>query len=367
MSAPRVLHLRATMGLYGAERAILVLSAQHPDTMVIGLLDDARSDHTELYDEALAQGLMALRIPCAGAVDPLLAGRILRVIREHGIDVVHSHGYKPTLYGLPAARLARRGFVVTLHGKTGSTGSVKVYEKLEMRLLARADAVACVSPVLAQEASRLAPKVPVSYVPNGIDVDRTRLLSDLPRPIPEPYFVMVGRLSPEKGFDVLLEAVSLARVRLLATGTRIICIGDGPLKDSLLGQIRDRGLGDLIELRGFHPQPAMWMRHARAVLMPSHTEGLPYTALECMALGRTLVASRVGALPELLEEGSSGILVPPGTPQALADAMTSLIDDPGLGDRIGAAALATVRAEWSAEAMARRYEAEIYSHVRRRS
>ncbi len=364
-SPPKVLHLRATMGLYGAERAILVLSAQHPDSMVVGLLDDARTSHTELYDEALAQGLMALSIPCAGAVDPLLPGRILRVIREHRVEIVHSHGYKPTLYGLPAARLSRRGFVVTLHGKTGATNNIKMYERLEMKLLARADAVACVSPVLAEEARRLAPKVPVSYVPNGIDVDRTQLLADLPRPIPEPYFAVVGRLSPEKGFDVLLEAVALARTRLAGSGTRIVCIGDGPLKETLPGQIRERALGDLIELRGFHPQPAMWMRHSRAVLMPSHTEGLPYTALECMALGRTLVASRVGALPELLEDGACGILLPPGDPPALAAAMTSLLDDAGLGDRLGAAALANVRAEWSAEAMARRYDSEIYSHARR--
>lgn len=365
MSSPKVLHLRATMGLYGAERAILVLTAQHPDAMVVGLMDDARTQHTELYDEALAQGLTAIKIPCAGALDPLLPGRVLKVIREHGIEIVHSHGYKPTLYGLPAARLARRGFVVTLHGKTGATKNIKMYERLEMRLLARADAVACVSPVLAEEAKRLAPRVPVSYVPNGIDVDRTQLLAEMPRPIPEPYFVLVGRLSPEKGFDVLLEAVSLARTRLAATGTRIVCIGDGPLKESLPGQIRDRGLEGRIELLGFHPQPAMWMRHSRAVLMPSHTEGLPYTALECMALGKTLVSTRVGALPELLGEGKCGILVPPGDAPALAAAMTSLLDDPDLGDRVGAAALAEVRAEWSAEAMARRYESEIYAHARR--
>lgn len=366
MTPTRVLHLRASSGLYGAERAILVLTAQHPDSMVIGVLDDARTGHTELAHEALAQGLMALRIPCSGAVDPLLPGRLVRVIREHQIDVVHSHGYKPTLYGLPAARLARRGFVVTLHGKTGLSDNVKLYERLEMKMLGRTDAVACVSPVLAEEAKRLAPKVPVSYVPNGIDVDKTRLLAELPRPIPEPYFVMVGRLSPEKGFDVLLEAVGLLQTKLAASGTRIVCIGDGALRQSLTEQIAAKGLAGVIELRGFDPQPAMWMRHSRAVLMPSHTEGLPYTALECMALGRTLVATQVGALPELLEEGRCGILFPPGDAQALAGAMTALLDDPALGDRVGAAALEAVREEWSAEAMARRYDSEVYAHARPR-
>lgn len=362
-ASPRVLHLRASIGLYGAERAILVLSAQHPDAMVVGLLDDARTSHTELYDEALAQGLTALKIPCSGAIDPLLTPRIIKVIREHRIEIVHSHGYKPTMYGLPAARLTRCGFVVTLHGKVG--GAVTRYEKIEMKLLPRVDAVACVSPVLEGEAKSVAPKVPVSYVPNGIDVDRTRLLAELPRPIPEPYFVMVGRLSEEKGFDTLLEAIGLARTRLLASGTKIVCIGDGPLRDFLATQIRERGIGDILELRGFHPQPAMWMKHSRAVLMPSHTEGLPYSALECMALGKTLVATRVGALPELLEEGKCGVLIPPKTPAALAEAMTSIIDDPGLAERLGAAALADVRAEWSAEAMARRYDSEIYAHARR--
>lgn len=363
---PRVLHLRASAGLYGAERAILVLSAQHADTMVVGLLDDVRTGHTELAQEALAQGLTALQIPCSGAVDPMLPGRLLRIIKEHKIDVVHSHGYKPTLYGLPAARLARRGFVVTLHGKTGMTNNVKLYERLEMKMLARADAVACVSPLLAEEARKRAPNVPVAYVPNGIDVEKTQLLAEMPRPIPEPYFAMVGRLSPEKGFDVLLEAVSLLQVKLTATGTRVVCIGDGALRESLGKQIEERGLQQHIELRGFDPQPAMWMKHSRAVLMPSHTEGLPYTALECMALGRPLIATRVGALPELLEDGACGLLVPPGDPKALSEAMASLLDDPALGDRLGAAALADVKAEWSAEAMARRYDAEVYAHARRK-
>ena len=365
MSAPKVLHLRASVGLYGAERAILVLTAQRPDSMVIGVLDDARSGHVELADEGLAQGLMALRIPCAGAIDPLLPARILRVIREHDIEIVHSHGYKPTLYGLPAARLARRRLVVTLHGKTALSQAVNRYERLEMRLLRRVDAVACVSPILAEEARKRAGKVPVAYVPNGIDVERARLLAELPRPIPEPYFVMVGRLSPEKGFDVLLDAVTQVKLKLAAASARVVAIGDGALREPLAQEIAARGLSDLVELRGFDPQPAMWMKHSLGVLMPSHTEGLPYTALECMALGRPLVATRVGALPELLEEGACGILVPPKAPEALAEAMTTLLESPDEGDRLGEAAFAAVQAQWSAAVMARRYDDEIYAPARR--
>lgn len=365
MSAPRVLHLRASPGLYGAERAILVLTAQRPDSMVIGVLDDARYGHVELATEAQAQGLTAVSIPCGGAIDPMLAVRIGRVLREHRIDVVHSHGYKSTIYGLPAARLLRRGFVTTLHGKTAATPALARYERLEMRLLPRADAVACVSPVLAEEARRRAPRVPVAYVPNGIDVERLRVLSEAPRPVPEPYFVLVGRLSPEKGFDVLLDAVARIADKLAAAGARVIAIGDGPLREPLTRDIAARGLGERIELRGFDPQPAMWMKHALAVLMPSHTEGLPYTALECMALGRPLVATRVGALPELLEEGACGILLPTRDPQALAEAMARLVDSPSEGDRIGQVALASVRANWSAQVMARRYDEEVYAHARR--
>lgn len=365
VSPPRVLHLRASLGLYGAERAILVLSAQRPESMVIGVLDDARAGHVELADEAHAQGLQAVRIPCSGAIDPFLPARIVRVIREHRIEIVHSHGYKPTLYGLPAARLMRRGFVTTMHGKTGATEAVTRYERLELRLLPRADAVACVSPLLAEEARRRAPDVPVAYVPNGIDVERLRRLAELPRPIPEPYFAMVGRLSPEKGFDVLLDAVARIEPLLAAASARVVAIGDGPLRESLGRDIALRKLGDRIELRGFDPQPAMWMKHALGVLMPSHTEGLPYTALECMALGRPLIATRVGALPELLEEGACGILVPPRAPDALADAMARLLEAPAEGERLGQAAHAAVRAHWSAEVMARRYDTEVYAHARR--
>jgi glycosyltransferase involved in cell wall biosynthesis len=357
---PRVLHLRASLGLYGAERAILVLAGQAPGTSVVAGLEDARDRHDELVEEAKRRGLAAVAIPCSGALDPLLVGRVLAAVVRHRIDVVHAHGYKAMVYGLAAARLARRGFVATLHGWTGGSRNIRFYERLELELCRLADGVAAVSPALTERVRQgLGRRARVVYVANGLDVEGTRAAASGPPPASGRYFAVVGRLSVEKGLDLLLDAISLLRDRLRAASVRVIAIGDGPLRAELESRVASEGIGDLFELRGFDPEPARWIKSSIGVLLPSRTEGLPYTALEAMALERPLVATRVGALPQLVEDGA-GVLIPPGDAAVIADAIIRLVDDPGLGDRLGRRALEVVRSRWSGEMMARRYLEELY-------
>ena len=351
--------------MYGAERAILVLAEGSPDRSVVGCFDDPRTGFVELARVAAGRGIDSVAVPCAGAFDPMAVRRLTTVIRDRGIDVVHSHGYKASFYGLPAARMARRGFVVTLHGMTAVTRAVRVYEHLQMKSLALGDAVAAVSPALTERARHHAGDVPVRYVPNGIDVDRTCASAEGEAPTNGVYFAVVGRLAKEKGLDVLVEAVARIRDRLARHGARVVLMGDGPLRADLEVRSAALGVSSLVELRGFSPDPLPWMRHAIAVLMPSYTEGLPYTALEAMAIGTPLLATRVGALPELVEDDDSGLLVPAGDVDALAEGMSRLLEEPALRARLGLRGQQVVREGWGAAAMGRRYDQEVYVHARR--
>ncbi len=144
-----------------------------------------------------------------------------------------------------------------------------------------------------------------------------------------------SRLSPEKDVANLVRAAALAIQR--AADFRVEVAGDGPCRADLDGLAESLGIKDRVTFLGeMHDVPAVL---ARALLfaLPSRSEGIPLTALEAMASGLPVVATRVGGLPEVVDDGSSGLLVPASDPGALADAMVSLWNDHDRCDRMGRA------------------------------
>ena len=151
-----------------------------------------------------------------------------------------------------------------------------------------------------------------------------------------------GRLSSEKGVDVLVDAV-----QHLPAGLPVTIAGDGPEREALEKQAADRGVADRITFLGRVPAAELHerMRAAAVVVVPSRWyENQPMTVLEAYGCGRPVVASDLGGLPELVEDGVTGALVPHNDPRALADAVTRLAGDPTAAHRMGiegrAAALA---------------------------
>jgi glycosyltransferase involved in cell wall biosynthesis len=166
---------------------------------------------------------------------------------------------------------------------------------------------------------------------------------------PERYTIaLIGRLAPEKGHRVLFEAAR-------GLGATLLLAGDGPLRADLQDSARELDARFL----GYLEDPRDVFAAADVIALPSLTEGLPLTALEALALGRCVVASAVGELPDLLE-GGAGVLVPPGEPLALSDALRRLQDS---GTRAGIEARAVERARaYGVAAMAGAY-ASLYKRA----
>lgn len=162
--------------------------------------------------------------------------------------------------------------------------------------------------------------------------DRTEARRRLGIPTKVRVLLWVGRMVPVKGLDVLIEACAILRER--GVSFHLYLVGDGPLRPSLVSECRARGLSDVVTCAGARPHDQLpdWYRAADLTVLPSRSEGLPNVLRESLACGIPFVASRVGGIPEIAEEGSS-LLVAPGDPTALAEAIARTLAEWGPSSR----------------------------------
>ncbi|MEU6326660.1 glycosyltransferase family 4 protein [Streptomyces sp. NPDC047049] len=313
-----------------------------------------------LHRDAAAAGAEVLPWPARRVPGPALAGergRLARLIRRLGPDLVHTHGAKAGL----AARLAVRGRIPTVHQphtwSFESADGTASWPALGCeRYTARwADRVLCVS-----EAERLRGAeagVPARWavIRNGVDLDRCApayredavrraLRRDLPAlgdlPPDAPLVVCVGRLCPRKGQLSLLRA--WPAVRAVVPDARLVLVGDGPDRE-LLHAAAPPG----VRFAGAARDAVPWYRAADLVVLPSHRESMALAPLEAMACGRPVVVTDVGGARESLPPGAAPhCLVPAADPAALAGAVCGLLTRPQLRGALGRRALEHMRAEY---------------------
>jgi glycosyltransferase involved in cell wall biosynthesis len=257
---------------------------------------------------------------------PAVLGSMRRALHRaaEDADLVHAHW----LASMLVAPAARKPIVLTLHG-SGTAGPLEDLNlmakvpRLAGPLLRRAGVVIGVSEQLTK-AARGAGARDARWIPNGVEIP-----SEIGEEADPPEVLFVGRLSEEKGIRELVQATE---------GLNLVVAGDGPL----------RGL--VPNALGFvpHDEAQRLLARAAVVVLPSHREGLPMVLLEAMANSRAIVATPVGGIPSLIEDGLTGVLVPKGDPKALHKAITRLLGDPALRRKLGAAARARVKevASW---------------------
>ncbi len=195
------------------------------------------------------------------------------------------------------------------------------------------------------------PAARISVVRNGLDVDAF-VPSSSPRA--RRRIVTVARLRPEKAHEVLFAAV--ARMRDAWPDVRLQVVGDGPRDAQLRALAAQSGILDHVEFMGHRDDIAAILTHADVFVLPSRIEASPNAALEAMAAGLPVVASRVGGIPEAITDGVTGLLVPPDSPDALAGALFRLFDDPTYADALGRAARKHVETQYSFDRMVSAFE-----------
>jgi len=284
-----------------------------------------------------------------------------KILRRERVTTLHGHLFGSNIWAVVLGRLARVPVVVAHEHMWAYDGS-RLRPFLDRNLIARfCDAFVAVSDEGRRrmvEDERIDPG-DIVVVPNGIagfePGDGSRVRAELGIAAEAPVIASVGHLRSEKAFEVLVEAVAISREdnpRLVA-----LVAGEGPRLAALQELVARLGVEGAVRFLGARDDIPDLLAAADVAVCCSDFEGGPLSVMEYMEAGLPVVATRVGGLPELLDDGESGLLVPPRDPGALSAAIARLLDEPGLRAEMGAEARRQRRERWGLDTWVARIEA----------
>lgn len=296
--------------------------------------------------------------------DPTLLRAMARVIRQERVDLIHSHLPDQNFYGCLAGRLTHRRTIVTYHGAPQASRNYGIAQVLKLWFVRHsAAAVVVVSDYLKcwLKDARF-PINRVERIYNGVNVDRfsgsgsRRLHEEFGWPDTIKIVGMVANLRHAKGYEHFVRAAR--EVNDCIPQTRFVAIGevDEQIGRSLSTLIRQLGLEDRFFLLGFRSDVPEILNDLDVFVLSSSSEGLSIATIEAMAASRPVVVTRSGGPEEIVEDGSTGFLVPPADPASLATRISQLILDPELALRLGKNARAAVEHKFSLAGMIKEYE-----------
>jgi len=322
------------------------------------------------WRELEAAGIPLVHFPVPSLATVRGAFHIARYIREHGIRLVHTFDSPTNLYAVPAARMA--GGTLVLSSQRAHRSLTPPRFRHWLRVTDHlADGVVVNCEFLRRhliEDERV-PRARIHLCYNGIDLDEFRVgqaLSPAKGPKPEALrhaalvIGVVCALRPEKDLETLVEA--FAQVRAVHAGTALAIVGSGPCLPALQSRATSLGILPDCLFEPATPHVAHWLNAIDIFVLPSLTEALSNSLMEAMACGCAVVASNVGGNPELVTDGQTGLLFPPGDATALAAALHRLIADPSLRATLAANATRLIHDRFGVATSARRM-AEIYTSL----
>jgi glycosyltransferase involved in cell wall biosynthesis len=307
----------------------------------------------ELRRKAAALNAPLLSVPDRGPWDWRVVTQLLNVCRRERVRIWHGHDYKSNAIGLLLRRFWPMRLVSTVHGWVKHTRRTPLYYCVDEVCLPRYESVICVSDDLRDRClARGVPPDRCLLVENAIDTDEFARRTDgagqrLRAGVPPGRMVVgaVGRLSAEKGFDLLVRAVH----RLLRAGRdlELWIVGEGDAEPHLRALAGQLGVTNRVRLLGYRTDPRPLYEAMDVFALSSVREGLPNVVLEAMALGVPVLATRIAGVPRLVHDGETGVLVEPGSVDELASGLARLLGDPDLRARLTAAGRRTVETRYS--------------------
>ena len=357
----KILHMISSGGMYGAEAVILNLSHalnEGSHHSILGVFSNSANPNIQLHERALQEGIESYPISCNGQIDRKAITIIRELVQRTGTEVVHAHGYKADLYAYFALRATGVPLVSTCHNWLDNDRKAYLYGVLDRLILRRYAQVVAVSEDVRQRLVKSGVRAEkIRIIRNGVDLgpfDRASgVLKDELGWNAFPLVGLVGRLSVEKGVDIFLLAA--ARVLKQVPGAKFVVAGDGPDRAKLDALIDELGIrGSVVMLGRRNDMPSVFAS-LDVMVSASRQEGLPIVILEGMASRLPLIATPVGEVPTVIQDGRTGVMVPAEEPELLASAIIDLLRDNEKRARLGVAARRLIEEDFSAERMAADY------------
>ncbi len=368
----RVLHVIGGGEFGGAERHILNLAtAIDPDVVEVSVCCLFADPFVKVAREA---GIRSYSIPMRHKLDFGIVTKLRENIINDKIDIVHTHGVRANLVGRLAAKMSGVGTVITTVHSMLAQDYPDTFSRLANMFIEKASRsmtnhfVAVSGGLQKALIKQGIPEKKITVVYNGLDpqifrgkehIDpgwrkRAGIAEDV------PLVSIVGRLHQVKGHRYFLKAA--AELLKNRKDIHFLVVGSGPEREALEELTNDLGISEYVTFTGFISNVSEVMPDLNLLVVPSLWEGFGLTALEAMAVGVPVVATSVGGLPEIVEHGTTGLLVPPADEEALAKCILWVLEHPQESKEMALAAKAVVEEKFSAAAMARKTEA-VYQKI----
>jgi glycosyltransferase involved in cell wall biosynthesis len=369
----KVMHLIATNFYGGPEKQIVEHLKRLNSGCYQGTLSSFLEGGTpnETLEQAEIAGLRNFGIPMSSRFDIRALWKLIQLLRHEKIDLLCTHGYKSTVMGWWAGRRVGIPVVAFSRGYTVENPKVAFYEWLDRRFLKRVSGIIFVSEGQRKRLESLGIRGRRNWVVrNAVAADSSKdsLSKDLRKQVLErlripgavEMVVSAGRLSPEKGHRFLVEAIGMLRGS--GNNAHFVFCGEGPCQKELETRSKELGISEKCHFVGFRRDLKEIFQAMDLLVLPSLTEGLPNVVLEAFACAKPVIATNVGGVPEIVEDGINGILVPPERSDLLAEALKNFLAAPEKRRMMGEAGYRKVKSEFTFESQTKKLES-IYLEV----
>lgn len=372
----RILHFIDSGGVYGAEQVILNLSSQMLQSKryqpVIGCIVNKVDDQNDLYDAAEKLGVSAIKIPIANALVFRDIPRAAKLIKEKKISLIHSHGYKPSVYGSIIYLFTLIPIIATCHlwfDSLNGPFKTRLMTWIEKHLYRFFPKVIAVSqPIQNILLAHRVRKQKTTIIRNGVELPNTSLFSQEKAKVKaelgvpkDAYCVLnAGRLTRQKAQWTLIE--SAAALKAEGKSVHFLIVGEGNLKGELEALVTKLRVEDVVSLLGFRSDMDRLLSIADVFALPSLDEGMPIALLEACAAKVPVITTSVGDISKLIVNKQTGLLIDPEDEPALSKAILQVCGDTAMSASMAEKAFIRIEQRYSSSAMCRDY-IQVYSDV----
>lgn len=366
-SSLNILQFICPTGFYGAERWVLALSKHLPSSMSSELAVTLETDSKDLtlVKEFKALGHVTHEIPMTHPFDISVINKLVKLIKERQIDVIHTHGYKSDILGVIAARKAKIPVVVTPHGfENASDIKLRTFIWLGCQAMKFATKVVPLSPQLCEDVRYYNVSEPqLEYIQNGVDLSEVEAVRDdasIHLNSDKKRIGFVGQMISRKNIPALLRVFE--RYYVQDQNVELIFLGDGDARQALEEQANSLACADAISFLGFRDDRLALLKSFDLFVMTSTLEGIPRCLMEACAMGIPVAAFDIPGIDQLIQHEQTGLLAPLHDEETLLAHWQTLLQQPEYAQSLTQNGIAYVNEHYSAARMAMEY-AELFERL----